>query len=131
MFDNKTTIVDRRTTKQEVSNHQETIVEAAGNIVKTEEDTRFISFDKKSDAYKTAFSSEPYYIECVEKDYKYYDNSWGYEVIKTRVDIKVKQVLIVGSIFTLEVVELSKKDASDKWNSGKTKGEYYNKPTIL
>jgi hypothetical protein len=43
----------------------------------------------------------------------------------------VKQVLVVGSDYTLEIVELNKEDVSDSYNGSTDKSKYFNTPTIL
>lgn len=129
MFNN--TIVDRRTTKQEVNNHSETNIEASGIIAQTTSETKFISLNVKSESYKTVFSSNPYYTEKVQDDYKYYDNTRGYEEVTTKVFVKVKQVMMVGTVFTIEVEEVSKEQSKDTWCGYEHKNKYYKLPTII
>lgn len=129
MFNN--TIVDRRTTTQEVNNHSETNVEASGVIAQTNTETKFISLNVKSESYKTVFSSNPYYTEKVQDDYKYYDNTRGYEETTTKVFVKVKQVMMVGSIFTLEVEEISKQESKVTSCGYEYKNKYYKTPTTI
>ncbi len=134
-----TTIVDRRSTTQEVHNHTETNVETSGNISKSENTSRFISFDTSKQAYKTVFASEPFYVECVQKEDGRRDREIGrhsyketaYKEIKTKIFISVKQVLVTGKIFTLEIEEIKKKDVSDSYNWGDKKSIYFNNPTII
>jgi len=125
------TIVDRRTTTQEVNNHSETNVEASGVITQTNTETKFISLNVKNESYKTVFSSNPYYTEKVQDDYKYYDNTRGYEETTTKVFVKVKQVMMVGSIFTLEVEEISKQESKVTSCGYEYKNQYYKTPTII
>jgi len=134
-----TTIVDRRSTTQEVHNHTETNVECSGNIAKSEDIHRFISFDTSKQAYKTVFSSRPFYIEREQKEDGQVEREIGrhtfkearYKEIDTRINISVKQVLITGKIFTLEIVELGKEDVSQVYNWGDKKTIYFKNPTIL
>ncbi len=136
---NTTVIRDNRTTKQEVYNHTETNVEASGNIIRERENTRFINIDKSKEAFKTIFSSVPFYIEKIQiKDgtvevpmgrtqiYK----TTNYKTVKTKISVSVNQVLVVGSDYTLEIVELSREDFSDEFSST-DKNKYFNTPTIL
>lgn len=136
-----TTIVDRRSTTQEVHNHTETNVEASGSIVKENKNSRFININKSTDAFKTVFSSSPFYIEIEQVNNGTIENNkYGgrhvfeeayYKTIKTKISVEVKQVLVVGSDYTLEVVELSKEDVSDSYSGSTNKSKYFNTPTIL
>ena len=136
-----TTIVDRSTTKQEVHNHTETNVEASGNIVKENKDSRFININKSMQSFKTIFSSSPFYVEIEQFENgtiessrygaRHIFNKTYYKTIKTKIVVDVKQVLVVGSDYTLEVVENSKEDVSDYYNGGTDKSKYFNIPTIL
>ena len=136
MFD---TIVVKNDRKQEVHNHHkvETNIDSSGNIERTENETRFISFSLSSKAHKTVFSSKPYYIERVEKreDPKHADDRYTrtrYRMHDTRIEVKVKQVLIVGTIFTVEVAIISESEdkSANHWMDDKP-SEYLNTPTIL
>ncbi len=132
-----TTIVDRRSTTQEVHNHTETNVECSGNIVRTENTHRFISFDTNKQAYKTVFASEPFYIEKVQKEDGYHKGSMDrfermmYKDTETKIFVNVKQVLVTGKTFTLEIEELKKEDVTAKYNWTENKSVYLNNPTIL
>lgn len=116
-----TTIIDRKVTKQEVSNYNETNVESSGSISKTENNTRFININKNNRSFTTVFSSNPFYVEIEQKPI--------FETIKTKIYIQVKQVLVVGLNYILEIQELDREDISDKdeysW------GLFLNRPTIL
>lgn len=134
-----TTIIDRKVTKQEVNNYTETNVEASGNISKTESATRFININKSNQSFTTVFSSSPFYVEIEQKQDGETDAVIGrhscktpyYKTIKTKISIQVKQVLVVGSDYTLEIVETSREDISDMFNGDKNKNTYFNTPTIL
>lgn len=132
-----TAIVDRRSTTQEVHNYTETNVECSGSIVKIKDVHRFISFDTSKQVYKTIFSSEPFYIERVQKENGYSKGyleryeKMSYKEIDTKISVSVKQVLVTGKIFTLEVVEIGKEDVSRPYNSDDKKSVYFNNPTIL
>lgn len=133
-----TTIVDRRVTKQEVTNHTETNIEASGNISKEAANSRFININKSMQSFKTIFSSNPFYVEVeqiqsgeIENDAR---NPWKvpyYKIVKTKIPVEVKQVLVVGSDYTLEVVELSREDVSESYTGSKEKNQYFNIPTII
>lgn len=132
-----TTIVDRRSTTQEVHNHTETNVETSGNIKKTENAHRFISFDTSKQAYKTTFSSKPFYIEKIQREDGYSEGYLSkfqrmmYRDKETKIFISVKQVLITGKIFTLEIEELKREDITPQYNWTENKSIYLNNPTIL
>ena len=136
-----TTIVDRRSTKQEVTNITETNVESSGNIVKGIERSRFININKSQEAFKTVFSSTPFYIEKLQiQNGEMEDNRYGgrnvfkvpyYKTVKTKILVSVNQVLVVGADYTLEIVEVSKVDVSEAYNGGTEKNKYFNTPTIL
>lgn len=136
-----TTIIDRRSTTQEVTNITETNVESSGNIVKEKQNSRFININKSQEAFKTIFSSNPFYIETeqvqdgtIEDDRHggrhIFTNPW-YKTVKTKISVSVNQVLIVGSDYTLEVIETSREDVSDSYNGSRDKTKYLNTPTIL
>jgi hypothetical protein len=141
MFDN-TTIVDRRTTKQEVNNVTKTNVETSGTISISSNESRFITINKNKQAFKTVFSSNPFYLEVEQiqtskGEYKRDElrrdistSNW-YKEITTKINVKVKQVLVVGSDYILEVEEISKEDVTDSWTSSSNKTRYFNTPTIL
>lgn len=136
-----TTIVDRSSTKQEVHNHTETNVEASGSIAQESKNSRFININKSMEAFKTIFSSSPFYIEQVQvengtiesKRYgaRHTFNETYYKTVKTKISVEVKQVLVVGSDYTLEIVEIKKEDISDSYDGGTNKSKYFNTPTIL
>ena len=134
-----TTIIDRKVTKQEVNNYTETNVEASGNITKTGSNTRFINIDKNNRSFSTVFSSSPFYVEIEQKQDGETDAVMSrrsyktpyYKTIKTKVFIQVKQVLVVGSDYTLEIAEISREDISDMFNGDTNKNAYFNTPTIL
>lgn len=136
-----TTIVDRRTTTQEVHNHTETNIEASGSIAKESINSRFININKSMEAFKTIFSSSPFYIEVEQvKNGTIESSRYGarhtfdetyYKTVKTKISVEVKQVLVVGSDYTLEIIEISKEDISDSYNGGTDKSKYFNIPTIL
>jgi len=133
-----TTIVDRRSSKQEVHNHTETNIEASGSIIKENKNSRFININKSKEAFKTIFSSAPFYIETEQVQDGEIDNNarnpWKvpyYKTTKTKILVDVKQVLVVGSDYTLEVFEISKKDISEGHDTSTDKNKYFNTPTIL
>lgn len=136
---NTTTIVDKRTTKQEVVNNSEVNIESSGSICKTASETRFININKNQDSFKTIFSSEPFYKEIEqtqdgETDEKLGRHSWKvpyYKNVVTKIKVKVKQVLVVGSDYILEVEEISREDVSEKFLGSQDKNKYFNTPTIL
>lgn len=136
-----TTIIDRRSTTQEVTNITETNVESSGNIVKEKENSRFININKSQEAFKTIFSSSPFYVEIeqvqdgtIENDKHggrhIFTEPW-YKTTKTKISVSVNQVLIVGSDYTLEVIETGREDVSDSYNGSRDKTKYLNTPTIL
>jgi len=136
-----TTVIDRRSTTQEVTNITETNVESSGNIVKEKENSRFININKSQEAFKTIFSSKPFYVEIEQvQDGTIEDNTYGarhtfqkpyYKTTKTKISVSVNQVLIVGSDYTLEVIETSRENVSDSYNGSRDKTKYLNTPTIL
>lgn len=136
-----TTIIDRRSTKQEVTNITETNVESSGNIAREKENSRFININKSQEAFKTVFSSSPFYVEIEQvQDGTIEDNTHGgrhiftnpwYKTTKTKISVSVNQVLIVGSDYTLEVIEISREDISESYNGSRDKTKYLNTPTIL
>lgn len=130
-----TTIIDRRTTKQDVHNHTETNVEASGNISLKEQSSRFINIDKSKQSFKTIFSSTPFYTEKEQVDdgitesYRHKGMYDSYYKDTTRnIYVKVIQVLVVGSDYTLEVEELSREE---KTHGTSGKNQYYKIPTIV
>jgi hypothetical protein len=136
-----TTIVDRRSTTQEVHNHTETNVEASGSIIKENKNSRFININKSMKAFKTVFASSPFYIEIEQVNNGTVENTkYGarhtfnetyYKTIQTKISVEVKQVLVVGSDYTLEVIEVCREDVSDSYNGSTDKSKYFNIPTIL
>ena len=134
-----TTIVDKRTTKQEVVNNSEVNVESSGSICKTSPETRFININKSQDSFKTVFSSEPFYKEIEQIRDGETDNGLGrhtwkvpyYKNTITKIKVKVKQVLIVGSDYILEVEEINREDVSEQFGGSREKNKYFNIPTIL
>lgn len=134
-----TTIVDRRTTTQEVKNYTETNVEASGNISKVNNNSRFININKSDKSFASVFSSVPFYIEIVQINDGQIEEGLGrhnhkvdyYKTIKTKIFVEVKQVLVVGSDYTLEVVELNREDISEPYSWTREKSKYYDLPTIL
>lgn len=133
-----TTIIDKRSSKQEVHNHTETNVEASGNIVKEDRNSRFININKNLQSFKTVFSSTPFYFETIQvQDGEIENNArnpWKvpyYKTLKTKIFIDVKQVLVVGSDYTLEIIEINKEDISESYNTSTDKNKYFNTPTIL
>lgn len=136
-----TTIIDRRTTKQEVTNITETNVESSGNITKEVKNSRFININKSQEAFKTIFSSTPYYIEVLQtKNGEMEDTRYGgrnvfkvpyYKTTKTKITVSINQVLVVGTDYTLEIIGISKEDVSETYNGGTEKNKYFNTPTIL
>lgn len=138
---NTTVINDKRTTKQEVTNITETNVESSGNIAREKQNSRFININKSQEAFKTIFSSNPFYVEIlqvqngtIENDRhggRHIFNEPWYKTTKTKISVEVNQVLIVGSDYTLEIVETGKEDVSDSYNGSRDKTKYLNTPTIL
>lgn len=130
-----TTIVGRRTTKQDVHNHTETNVEASGNISRQQINSRFICIDKSKQSFKTIFSSAPFYTEKEQVDdgktesmyHRGIYNPYYKEIIR-KIYVNVLQVLVVGSEYTLEVQENSKEETS---SGSRDKSIYYNIPTIV
>lgn len=137
---NTTKIVDNRTTKQEVNTHTETNIEASGSITKEKENSRFININKSQESFKTIFSSTPFYTEIVQIENGKRDVSIGrdkiyettaYKTIKTKITVSINQVLVVGSDYTLEVIELNREDVSERFNSDDSRNKYFNIPTII
>ena len=132
-----TTIVDRRATTQEVNNYTETKVEASGSISKVNQNSRFININKTNKSFSSVFSSTPFYTEIIQVDNGTIEESRHkyqvryYKTVMTKIFIEVKQVLVVGSDYTLEIIELSREDVSPPYSGTTDRNKYYNLPTIL
>jgi hypothetical protein len=134
-----TTVVNSKTTKQEVHNFTETNIDASGSLSKKDKSSRFININKSNAAFKTIFSSVPFYIEKVQvRDGEIEDNRHRntfkvpfYKNKETKIYVEVKQILVVGSDYILEVVELEKENIVETFSGTTDKNRYLNTPTIL
>jgi hypothetical protein len=92
------------------------IEEAAGNISKSSNVSRFIMIDQNSKSFASLNSRAPYYVETVTTSSMFDDAPYHHRpdmtfkrkrftVTTNHVNVEVLNILVVGKLITFEVVE--------------------------